>query len=159
MLSDLDDLFDYSDIDKDKTITTIKKLLEKYHTVRRLAGISAIEKTDDYFIKPILETESISGLTDDLAERLEQANNLLNDIHSAINSLTDEPRKVIYLKYLSEKKRFDYEIFDEMMISKNTYYVRLNEAYIGFSESFRSGKLIAYKNDSPEKDHLKNILS
>ncbi len=141
----LDDLLIFDEIDEEKTVEAVKKLLGNYHSIRRVARSSTPNITSSYSITPRSETNRVSDSTSEAFERKERASKLLDDIHSAINSINYESRRVIYLKYLSEEDYFNYELFEKLLISKDTFYRRLKSGYIEFSESFRSGSMVVYK--------------
>lgn len=153
----LDDLLIFDEIDEEKTIETVKKLLGNYHSIRRVARSNTPNITSSYSITPRSETNRISNSTSDAFEKKEKYKTLLDDIHKAINCLESESRKLLYHRYLSEDERFDYELYTDMMISRNTFYRRLAKAQVHFAEAFQGRMLLVYKEDA-ENELLNSLL-
>lgn len=151
--------FDFAEIDEETTRKIAKEVLSNYHRINRFAGGGASRVTSAFSITPRSETNVTSDETALAAERSVSAQNLLEDIHKAIDVLSDDVRKAIYFKYISEDGRYDYEIIEDLMISKDTFYRWLAKGQVEFAQAFRDGGLVVYKGQELDKKLIKELLS
>ena len=145
-------------IDVQETKGKVDFLLKEYHSIRRLSGSYTPNITATFSITPRSETNRISNSTSDVFEKKEKYKTLLDDIHKAINCLESESRKLLYHRYLSEDERFDYELYTDMMISRNTFYRRLAKAQVHFAEAFKGGRLLVHAKKELGEETLKRLL-
>ena len=135
----------FEEVDKKKTKRKVDQLLSNYHRIRRVAGLPVEQKiTASFSLEPFAPSNTPSNPIERGVIKKLEAEEILQDIHRAINCLTFTSRQRIYFKYISYDCAFDYEIYMNLNISKDTYYRELEKAQIEFAEAFQGGKLIEY---------------
>ena len=135
----------FEEIDKEITKSNVNYLLSRYHNIKRLSGSYTPKVTASYSIMPRSNTGLTSDSTGDMITRKIKAEETLKDIEKAFNCLTGESRKRLYFKYLAEDRQYDYQIYTNQNISRNTYYRELEKAQLEFAEAYRGGALLAFE--------------
>lgn len=135
----------FDKIDEEITKSNVNYLLSRYHSIKRLAGASTPKVTASYSIMPRSNTGLTSDSTGDFVENKIKSTKMLDEVHRAFNCLSGKSKQRLYFKYIAEDRRYDYEIFEDLNISKDTYYRELGKAQIEFAEAYKSGELIAFE--------------
>lgn len=135
----------FEEIDREITKQNVDYLLSRYHNIRRLAGSYTPRITATYSLTPRSETGLTSDSTSKMVGLRSKALEQLKEIEDALKLVSAEARKRLYFKYLSEDGAFDYEIYYDQNISKDTYYRQLEKAQLEFAEAYKGGELIAFE--------------
>lgn len=135
----------FEEIDKEITKKNVDYLLDRYHNIKRLAGSYSPKTTTTYSIMPRSFTGLTSDSTSDTATRKAMAQQQLQEIEQAINSLTGTSKQRLYFKYIADDRMYDYQIYMNQNISKTTYYKELGKAQLEFAEAYRGGELLAFE--------------
>lgn len=138
----------FNEIDEEITRRNVNALLSKYHAVKRMAGSYNQKITASYSFEPKSYTGVTSDKVGDAVGRKMKAEEILHEIHEAINCLQQESRQYLYFKYIQESTQYDYQIYERLHIGKDTYYRRIKKAQLEFAEAFKGGELIAFEIES-----------
>lgn len=133
-------------IDKTATLNKVAELLKGYHSIRRMAGFPyfhSLEKVFEYQSQINVEFEE----KECSINRKNDYHTLIKDIHEALLLLFEEEAKLLFDVYMNRHDLSDMDLYHSMKISKDTFYRHRNKASIHFSESFRGGSLIVFKDE------------
>lgn len=123
------------------TRRNVMKLLEQYHSLRRLAGRQYEQKlTASYTLEPKGDGGT-SKPVEDMVTRKVSAIEIINHIHDALNKLNGQQRKLLWEHYTISAPS-EYEIITKFNISVATYYRKLEKAQLAFAEVYHLGELI-----------------
>src|SRR5699024_5577533 len=123
------------------TRRNVMKLLEQYHSLRRLAGRQYEQKlTASYTLEPKGDGGT-SKPVEDMVTRKVSAIEIINHIHDALNKLNGQQRKLLWEHYTISAPS-EYEIVTKFNISVATYYRKLEKAQLAFAEVYHLGELI-----------------
>lgn len=129
------------DINEKMTRRNVMKLLEHYHSLRRLAGRQYEQKlTASYTLEPKGDGGT-SKPVEDMVTRKVSAIEIINNIHDALNKLNGQQRKLLWEHYTISAPS-EYEIETKFNISVATYYRKLEKAQLAFAEVYHLGELI-----------------
>lgn len=129
------------EINEKMTRRNVMKLLEQYHSLRRLAGRQYEQKlTASYTLEPKGEG-CTSKPVEDMVTRKVSAIEIINHIHDALNKLNGQQRKLLWEHYTISAPS-EYEIVTKFNISVATYYRKLEKAQLAFAEVYHLGELI-----------------
>lgn len=135
----------FMNIDKKATKENVVKLLKLYRRLVRMADEEFLPKmTATYSFEP---KGTGGGISDPLGESISNkvaAQEEINRIVKAINKLSSQNRKLLYMKYMKRNVLSDIYIYVDLSMSESTYYRELDRAYIEFSEAYDDGKLMSY---------------
>ncbi|MDO4679681.1 MAG: ArpU family phage packaging/lysis transcriptional regulator [Aerococcus sp.] len=123
-----------------KAIKKAGDLLKEFHTIRRLAGEPIPQRLTSSWQAVHVQTSPDNTNERRIIQQLD-AKKQLNDIYSALNTLDDQARRLLWLSYIDTQQRYKYEIYEEMCISKTSYYTYLNQALLQFAEAYNGGEL------------------
>ncbi len=141
--------FNLPEIDRGKTKKAVEAALEKYRLYLLTIPDEKLPKvTTTYSIVPPSNTNAFHSLTEDIAicnvDREREAQRYLEWVIRGVNRLTKIEREIIYKRYLEDEETFDYEIYNELVLSERRYY-RL-KARIFYKLAFLL-KIEVYKTD------------
>lgn len=129
------------EINEKMTRRNVMKLLEQYHSLRRLAGRQYEQKlTASYTLEPKGDGGTIKPV-EDMVTRKVSAIEIINHIHDALNKLNGQQRKLLWEHYTISAPS-EYEIITKFNISVATYYRKLEKAQLAFAEVYHLGELI-----------------
>lgn len=129
------------EINEKMTRRNVMKLLEQYHSLRRLAGRQYEQKlTASYTLEPRGDGGT-SKPVEDMVTRKVSAIEIINHIHDALNKLNGQQRKLLWEHYTISAPS-EYEIVTKFNISVATYYRKLEKAQLAFAEVYHLGELI-----------------
>lgn len=129
------------EINEKMTRRNVMKLLEQYHSLRRLAGRQYEQKlTASYTLEPKGDGGT-SKPVEDMVTRKVSAIEIINHIHDALNKLNGQQRKLLWEHYTISAPS-EYEIITKFNISVATYYRKLEKAQLAFAEVYHLGELI-----------------
>ncbi|MFL2134799.1 ArpU family phage packaging/lysis transcriptional regulator [Ruoffia sp. FAM 24228] len=129
------------EINEKMTRRNVMKLLEQYHSLRRLAGRQYEQKlTASYTLEPKGDGGT-SKPVEDMVTRKVSAIEIINHIHDALNKLNGQQRKLLWEHYTISAPS-EYEIVTKFNISVATYYRKLEKAQLAFAEVYHLGELI-----------------
>ena len=129
------------EINEKMTRRNVMKLLEQYHSLRRLAGRQYEQKlTASYTLEPKGDGGT-SKPVEDMVTRKVSAIEIINNIHDALNKLNGQQRKLLWEHYTISAPS-EYEIVTKFNISVATYYRKLEKAQLAFAEVYHLGELI-----------------
>lgn len=133
-----------------------KHVLEQYRTQARIAGEEYAPKiTISYSLEPKASSGSVNKATENMVARRVDAQNLLEQIAKAINSLSEiEYIHILIEKYCRKQKRQDKQIYLELGYSESEFYRVLDRALYEFAEAYRHGELLVYKKVSKSGSKL-----
>lgn len=137
----------FEEIDKEITKKSVDYLLSRYHKIRRLAGSYTPKITSSYSLTPRSDAGTTSDSTGDTVEIKGEAAKELEAIEKAFNHLSADSKKRLYFKYISEDSQYDYQIYTNQNISRNTYYRELGKAQLEFAEAYKSGNLLSFEGE------------
>lgn len=144
-------LFD-EELDEEITKQNVDRLLKKYHNIKRLAGSYTPKITSTYSMIPRSETGLTSDSTSEKVSIRSRAQKQFKEILDAFSALSLNSRNRIYLKYMAEEKLYDYQIYNNENISKDTYYRELGRAQLEFAEAYKGGELIVFDYKRKKSD-------
>lgn len=75
-----------------------------------------------------------------------EAEDELEAISFAMNSLDDELSSILAKKYLNKVKVPDVELYLSMNIASSTFYLKLGQALVSFAFCYRSGRLVVWNS-------------
>lgn len=130
-------------IDEKATRDNVDKFLKRFHSYRRLSGIT-VEQVNDSIIEQLPNVECSKGeeLSMNL-QRTQQAQMIFKSIFGALKKLPNHGREKIEQRYILEYTVSN--ICSEEMISKSTFYKRLREAILEFAEVYNDGELLVFE--------------
>lgn len=135
----------FEEIDSEITKKNVDYLLNRYHSIKRLAGSYSPKTTTTYSLTPRSFTGMTSDSTGDTVNLKMKAQKQLREIEQAYKCLSADSKNRIYFKYMSEDNLYDYQIYTNQNISKTTYYKELGIAQLEFAEAYRGGELLAFE--------------
>jgi ArpU family phage transcriptional regulator len=118
--------FQLPPIDREATKKAVEAALEKYQMYLLTESLDNQPNiTPNYSIEPPSKTNKFFSTTEktaiDNVDFEKERKDYIRKIIHAINKLNKIERTVIIKRYL-EEDRFDYEIYNELHLSKQTYY-------------------------------------
>lgn len=134
----------FPEIDEKQTIRNAKRKLKEYPRWRRIAGdVDGQKVTATYSFEPRQSHGTPNRPVERLAINRVDAEAEIEAIEYAINKLLNPMhRRILYEKYLSTGKRYDFEIYSGLYLSEASFYIELNDALLSFAEQYRSGCLL-----------------
>lgn len=133
-------------IDEKKTRKEADKVLKKYNNLRRIAGEEYAPKiTTTYSLEPRTHSGLPSKQVEDMVIRRVSAQQDLEVIAKAINSLSDSEYTRILIERYCSGKRKNYSVYPSLGYSSSEYYRMLNRALLEFAESYQASNLLVYK--------------
>lgn len=133
-----------------KTATKQKavKVLESYHTYKRIAGSEFESKvTATYSFEPRSYTGAVSKPIETYVVRKVEAETMVRDIEHAINLIHGpELRQVLIMKYCRYYDK-DIAIYVELGYSETEFYRLWEKAVLYFAECYRYGELLTFLGD------------
>ena len=130
------------EINQKQTRENVKKLLDQYHSLRRLAGTQYEQKmTASYSLEP-KGSGGISRPVENMVTRKLTAIGILENIYDTFNKLNIEQREILWNHYV-ECNIGEYKITEKYNVSLQTYYNRLHKTQIAFAEVYNSGELLS----------------
>lgn len=140
------------ELNEEITKNNVNNLLSQYQRIKRLAGNSSPNITSTYSVVPRSYTGETSNPTSDLVQLREKAQTQLKEIEVALKSISADARDRLYFKYISDDQKYDYEIYNNQNISKDTYYRELRKAQLEFAEAYKGGELMVFDYKREESD-------
>lgn len=135
----------FEEIDNEITKKNVDYLLNRYHSIRRLAGSYSPKITATYSLVPRSFTGQTSDSTSKTVDLRVQAQKQLKEIEDAFDCISADAKRRLYFKYMSDDRIYDYQIYEKQNISKATYYRELGEAQLEFAEAYKNGELMAFE--------------
>ena len=123
----------------------VEALLNNYKRYVRIAGKSYEQHlTASYSFEPKSNTNRLSQPIENMVTAKVEAQQILDNIYEAMNSISQNERVMLVDHYLKDKVN-DYYIEQVLNFSRATYYNKLKQARVAFAEVFGNGELL---NDS-----------
>lgn len=134
-------------IDEKETRKEAVRVLKKYNRLRRIAGEEYAPKvTISYTLEPRSSTGSVSKQVESMVIRRVSAQQDLEVIAKAINSLSDMAyTRILIERYCGNSRKEDYTIYGELGYSSSEFYRMLNKALLEFAESYQGKDLLVYR--------------
>lgn len=138
----------FPEIDRKKTKQSVKKLLEHYRSLERLAGEEYIPNvTTSYSFELKSFTGRVNRETENAVIRKADAESELEKIAKAMNKLNQSDRKLIYDKFMSKKELTTTAIYLDYSMSSSSFYRELEKVLIKFAEAYEGGTLLRKKQE------------
>ncbi|OLS34203.1 ArpU family transcriptional regulator [Alkalihalophilus pseudofirmus] len=120
-------LFNYNQIDLEKTRVAVESELEKYKVcLFRIEEDKLPKITQTFSLAPPSFSNEFHSSTEDAAiENIVNQQECLKHIEKirrAVNRLSAQERQIIIKRYLTEEDEFDYQIYNEIGLSERSYY-------------------------------------
>lgn len=119
--------FKLPEIDRERTKEAVEAALEKYRFYLLTVPEEKLPKvTATYSLVPPSNTNAFHSSTEDAAidkvdfER--ERDQYLERIIQGVNRLSKMEREIIYKRYLEDEETFDYEIYNDLVLSERRYY-------------------------------------
>lgn len=124
------------------------RILRQYRRLAMIAGEEYAPKvTASYSLEPKSFGGAVNKATENMVARRVDAQNELEQIAKAVNSLSElEYITVLIERYCRKRKRQDKDIYLSMGYSESEFYRVLNRALFEFAEAYRHGELLVYKS-------------
>ncbi|MDO4671283.1 MAG: ArpU family phage packaging/lysis transcriptional regulator [Aerococcus sp.] len=132
----------FPEIDEEKTVKNVDALLKKCHMIRRLAGEPVPQRLTSVLTSTPKSPSYQNTNESNLFKKLD-CESTFQEINRALSTLDQHSQNLLWGKYISSDRYYDYEFYSQMAISKTTYYMRLNRARLDFAESYNGGELLA----------------
>lgn len=122
-------------IDEKRTKKSVESKLIKYREYLVTLPISMTPKvTPSYSIIPPSNTNSFNSKTENIAiERVmyeQERNNFMDQIHSAVETLKEDEKKILIECYLLEDTLPDVEIWTDLHMGKTKFYKSKQKALL-----------------------------
>ncbi len=137
----------FPEIDAENTKRNAKRKLKEYPRWRRVANdVDGQKVAATYTFEPRQAHGNPSKPVERLAINRVDAESELEAIEYGINNLLNPThRRILFEKYLSAGKRYDFEIYSNLYLSEASFYIELNDALLSFAEQYRNGCLVVKK--------------
>lgn len=129
------------EIDKNKTIKKSLQALGKYRMLMLAVDDEYLPKvTATYSLTPPSNTNMFHSSTEDIIEfvdREQERDTYMKLLWKGINRMPVESRELIVNKYMGRDKLYDFEVYNQMGISKPKFDRKKQEALINLALSLK----------------------
>lgn len=133
----------FAEYNKDETKKNVEQILKKIPNLLRIAGETP-QITASYELKINGKGKTHGDSIGDHLSRKAEAQDLLDSIMFAINSLNGYSRQILILKYVDYRFQSDIMVYSELYLPERSYYRMLDNALLEFSEAYNHGELMIY---------------
>lgn len=119
--------FKLPEIDREKTKEAVEAALEKYRFYLLTVPDEKLPKvTATYSLVPPSNTNAFHSYTENaVIDKVDfelERDRFLDWIIRGVNRLNKMEREIIYKRYIEDEETFDYEIYNELVLSERRYY-------------------------------------
>ncbi|MGT2926876.1 ArpU family phage packaging/lysis transcriptional regulator [Streptococcus cuniculipharyngis] len=138
----------FPEIDVEKTKANAKRKLEEYRCWREVANDEHEQRiTQVLSFMPRTTGSRPNQVVETLVVNKVSAEQEIEAIERGFNKILSERHRYILLhKHLLNEVEYDYVIYGDLGYESARYYELLEEAYLSFANTYRSGILLVYKS-------------
>ena len=143
----------FADVNKSATKRKAIKILRKYRTLTRIAGLEYAPKvTASFSLEPRGTSSENHSQTESLVTRKVTAEQDSQAIIRAINALSDRHYSQILIEcYCRNRKQYNIEVYMGLGYSESEYYRMRERAILEFAENYKNGECLVFLGDFSEE--------